>query len=199
MRVVSGTYGGRRLTAPKGTATRPTSDKVREALFSALGPLHEARVLDLFAGSGALGIEALSRGAEHATFVDSAARATAAIRVNLEALEVGVDRFELHRRDARAFVRTARASGRHYDLVLLDPPYRHAAALGQELSDELTGLLAPGARVVAESDRRTPLELQLPLTTERRYGDTDPNPWLLIHERPSVRAPTTRSPTGTWM
>src|SRR6185436_9956432 len=88
MRVIAGAYKGRRLVAPKGTETRPTSDRVREALFSILGDrVDDARVLDLFAGSGALGIEALSRGAEQATFVDNAPPAIAALRRNLEGME----------------------------------------------------------------------------------------------------------------
>jgi len=169
VRVVAGRFGGRRLAAPAGAATRPTADRVREALFSALGPIAGARVLDLFAGSGALGIEALSRGAAEATFVDSAPRAVRAVRANLEALG---EEAPVHRRDARAFLRTARAAGHQYDLVFLDPPYRLAAGLGRELSAALRAVLAPGARVVSESDRRGPLELDLHLIDERRYGDT---------------------------
>src|SRR5262249_58893941 len=88
MRVIAGALGGRRLVAPRGAATRPTSDRVREALFSALGDVGGARVLDVFAGTGALGIEALSRGAEHATFVESARPALAALRANLAALGI---------------------------------------------------------------------------------------------------------------
>jgi 16S rRNA (guanine966-N2)-methyltransferase len=179
MRVVAGAYGGRRLTAPKGAATRPTSDRVREALFSLLGPLDDLRVLDLYAGSGALGIEALSRGARHATLVDSAPAAARAIAANLEALGTAPDAFELRRQDARAFLRGARGARHEYDLVFLDPPYRLAAGLGRELPPLLAGVLAPGARVVTESDRRAPLELPtLPMTDERRYGDT----LIRIHE-----------------
>jgi 16S rRNA (guanine(966)-N(2))-methyltransferase RsmD len=88
MRVIAGTHGGRELTAPRGWATRPTSDRVREALFSILGDISDLRVLDLFAGSGALGIEALSRGAKQATLVDSARSAVAAINRNLAALDI---------------------------------------------------------------------------------------------------------------
>ncbi len=97
LRVVAGTLGGRRLHAPAGARTRPTADRVREALFSILGPVEGLRVLDLFAGSGALGIEALSRGAASATFVDSSSQAVAAVRRNLEAL--GAEG-EVGRRDA---------------------------------------------------------------------------------------------------
>ena len=92
MRVVAGTLGGRRLRAPRGTDTRPTSDRVREAVFSMLGPLDGMRVLDLFAGSGALGIEALSRGATHAVFVERTRPALDVLRANLEALGLGPER-----------------------------------------------------------------------------------------------------------
>jgi 16S rRNA (guanine966-N2)-methyltransferase len=170
MRVIAGRHGGRRLQAPAGAATRPTADRVREALFSVLGARVEgARVLDLFAGSGALGLEALSRGAVEATFVDSAPAAVRAVRSNLEALGASA---EVRRADARAFLRGARAAARHYDLVFLDPPYRLSAHLGRELSDALPAVLAPGAVVVSESERRATLDLELPLIDERRYGDT---------------------------
>jgi 16S rRNA (guanine966-N2)-methyltransferase len=170
MRVIAGTYGGRRLAAPRGSQTRPTSDRVREALFSILGPLDGARVLDLYAGSGALGIEALSRGAVWATFVERARPAVAALEANLEGLGIGAD---VARTDARAFLRDASAQRHTYDLVFLDPPYRQAGRLGRELSGPLRAVLAPGGRVVTESDRRAPLDLEdLPEYDERRYGDT---------------------------
>ena len=170
MRVIAGTYGGRRLQTPPGTDTRPTADRVREALFSILGDrVPGARVLDLFAGSGALGIEALSRGAAEATFVDNAAPAIRAIGANLEAL--GADATVV-RAEARRFLGGASRSARQYDLVFLDPPYRLAALLGGDLSAALAAVMGPGAAVVAESDRRAPLEIGLPLEDERRYGDT---------------------------
>jgi len=167
MRVIAGRYGGRRLAAPPGSSTRPTSDRVREALFSILGVrLGGARVLDLFAGSGALGIEALSRGAESAVFVDAA---PAAIRANLEALDIDAG---VRRADALRFLGAASGDGAQYDLVFLDPPYRLADTLAGRLSEALPAVLAPGAVAVAESDRRAPLALDLPLLDERRYGDT---------------------------
>ncbi|HUA03100.1 MAG TPA: 16S rRNA (guanine(966)-N(2))-methyltransferase RsmD [Solirubrobacteraceae bacterium] len=170
MRVVAGRFGGHGLVAPRGRATRPTSDRVREALFSILaGSVEGARVLDLFAGSGALAIEALSRGASGAVLVDSSPAAIAAIRRNLSA--VGVDA-EVRRQDALTYLERARKDARLYDLVFLDPPYRHASALGKQLSAALGPVLAPGGRVVTESDRRAPLELDLDLLDERRYGDT---------------------------
>jgi 16S rRNA (guanine966-N2)-methyltransferase len=171
VRIVAGAYGGRRIEAPRGKATRPTSDRVREALFSILGPgaVERARVLDLFAGSGALGIEALSRGAAQALFVDDAAAAVKAIRANLEALGAQA---EVRRADALRFLGAARRDGAQYDLVFLDPPYRLAERLAPALSEALPAVLAPGAVAVAESDRRAPLGLTLPLHDERRYGDT---------------------------
>lgn len=169
MRVIAGTYGGRQLIAPHGRTTRPTPERVREALFSILGNLEGARVLDLFAGSGALGIEALSRGARAATFVDSSHAALDAIRRNLRELDVDG---EVRGQSAAAFLRDAQDLRRQYDLVFLDPPYGHAARLGRSLGAALAPVLAPGARVVAESDRRAPLQLDLTLLDERRYGDT---------------------------
>src|SRR3954462_7081455 len=165
MRIVAGQWRGRRLAAPAGRTTRPTSDRVREALFSILGPLDGERVLDLFAGSGALGLEALSRGAGEATLVERDRAALEALRANVEAL--GADA-RVIAGDVAAFLDSAAAAGGHYDLVFLDPPY--GAGLGRELS--LEPVLAPGARVIVESARRSPLDLPMPLTDERRYGDT---------------------------
>jgi len=173
MRVIAGRHGGRRLQAPAGDATRPTSDRVREALFSILGDrVPGARVLDLYAGSGALGIEALSRGAATATLVERDARAVEVIRANLAALELGEHEAQVVHAPARAALRDASARGDAYDLVFLDPPYRDAPALGRELSQALPAVLAPGARVVVESDRRAPLQLELAIVRQRRYGDT---------------------------
>jgi 16S rRNA (guanine966-N2)-methyltransferase len=170
MRVIAGEYRGRGLKAPPGAATRPTSDRVREALFSILGDrVPDARVLDLFAGSGALGLEALSRGAASATFVDDAPGAIRAVNANLAALGATA---EVRRSDALRFLGAASAAAAQYDLVFLDPPYRLAERLSARLSEALPAVLAPGAAAVAESDRRAPLGLDLPLHDERRYGDT---------------------------
>ena len=169
LRVVAGLYGGRTLVAPPGSETRPTSDRVREAVFSILGDIAGARVLDLFAGSGALAIEALSRGAAQATLVDSGAAAVEAIRRNLETLGIEA---EVVGRPVARFLHSARDGARQYDLVFLDPPYRQAGLLGPELTQALGPVLATPARVLTESDRRHPLELDLQLVDERRYGDT---------------------------
>jgi 16S rRNA (guanine966-N2)-methyltransferase len=166
MRVVAGEFKGRQLRAPRGVRTRPTADRVREALFSILGDVSGARVLDLFAGSGALGIEALSRGAASVTFVEKDPRAVAVIRRNLEA--VGASG-EISRRDALGFLAASEGT---YDLVLVDPPYDSAARIAGPLAERLPAVLADGARVVTESDKRQPLELPLPLLRERIYGDT---------------------------
>jgi 16S rRNA (guanine966-N2)-methyltransferase len=176
MRIIAGTHRGRRVAAPPGSETRPTSDRVRESLFSILGPIDDARVLDLFAGSGALGLESLSRGAASVTFVERAPKALSAIRANLEALG---EEATVHSRDAVGFVRDASRAGGPYDLVFLDPPYRDAAGLGPAL--DLVPLLADGGRAVSESDRREPLALPgLEVTDERRYGDT----LIRIHSLP---------------
>jgi 16S rRNA (guanine966-N2)-methyltransferase len=166
VRVVAGLYRGRRLEAPPGRSTRPTADRVREALFSILGPIDDARVLDLFAGSGALGIEALSRGAREAVFVDSDARAVAAVRRNLETL--GADA-HVHRRDALEWLAAERGT---FDLVFVDPPYSSAGQTAGRLSELLPPLLTDTSLTVTESDKRAPLELPLPLVDERTYGDT---------------------------
>ena len=172
MRVIAGELGGRRLQAPRGRATRPTSDRVREALFSMLDDVAGARVLDLFAGSGALGIEALSRGADSAVLVERDALALRSLRANLRSLGLAPPRAQVRERDVLIALQTARRRKETYDLVFIDPPYSQARGWTEELSAALPPLLGPAARVVVESDRRAPLRLGLELERERRYGDT---------------------------
>jgi 16S rRNA (guanine966-N2)-methyltransferase len=172
VRVIAGRYGGRRLQAPKGRATRPTSEKVREAIYAMLGDVEGARVLDLFAGTGAMGIEALSRGAREAVFVESARAAGDALEANLETLGLTGEQAQLRRERAEEALGRARKRKETYDLILIDPPYGRALELGPRLAAALPGLLAPGARVVLERDRRVTLDLGLALEKERRYGDT---------------------------
>jgi 16S rRNA (guanine966-N2)-methyltransferase len=141
---------------------------VREALFSILGDMSGLRVLDLFAGSGALGIEALSRGAREAVFVDDSAAAARAIRANLESLSL---RASVHRRDALAFLATADEDP-GFDVAFVDPPYDWAVRLAAPLAERLPAKLTDHARIVTESDKRSPLSLPFPLVRERTYGDT---------------------------
>jgi 16S rRNA (guanine966-N2)-methyltransferase len=172
MRVIAGRLGGRRLSAPPGRATRPTSDRVREALFSMLGPIDGVSVLDLFAGTGALGIEALSRGASKALFVERNAAAVATLKGNLARLELAEPLVRVKVGDALSALRSARRAGETYDLVFVDPPYSQLRDSERELSALLPTVLAPGARVVVESDRRAPAELPLAVAQHKRYGDT---------------------------
>lgn len=166
MRVVAGELRGRRLVSPAGARVRPTSDRVREAIFSILGDVEGARVLDLFCGTGALAIEALSRGAVHATLVD--VRTACAAR-NVEELGLG-ERCRLVRSDTVRFLR--RPGAARFDLVFCDPPYRLADRLAADLSELLPPVLSEGGRVIVESAARGSLGLALPLRDERRYGDT---------------------------
>ncbi|HEY2571518.1 MAG TPA: 16S rRNA (guanine(966)-N(2))-methyltransferase RsmD [Solirubrobacteraceae bacterium] len=172
MRVIAGDLGGRHIQAPSGRVTRPTSDRVREALFAMLEDVGGASVLDVFAGSGALGIEALSRGAADAVFVERDALALRVLRANLDSLELAAPRARVRRSDALAALRSARRRKETYDLVFIDPPYAKARDWGNELSVVLPPLLATAARVVVESDRRMPLQLDMQVERERRYGDT---------------------------
>jgi 16S rRNA (guanine966-N2)-methyltransferase len=165
MRVLGGELRGRRLVAPRGWKVRPTPARVREAIFSALGDVSQARVLDLFCGTGALAVEALSRGAAHATLVD---RDTRVALGNVEMLGLR-ERTELISADVPRWL--ARATG-EFDLIFLDPPYRLADRVGPELDPHLPKHLATGGRVIAESAARRPLALTLPALRERRYGDT---------------------------
>ena len=169
---MSGEKGGRRISAPRGAVTRPTSDRVREALFSILGDVDGADVLDAFAGSGALGLEALSRGAAAATFCETSNAALRALRANVEALGYG-DRATVLRRDALRQLAADAAAGRCYGLILLDPPYRMLPALQRHFALHIPKLLAPGGLAVVESPGGSPApELPLPVHTTRRYGDS---------------------------
>lgn len=173
MRVIAGDLKGQRLVAPKGWKVRPTSDRVREAIFSALGDrVESARVLDLYCGTGALAIEALSRGAASAVLVDQDTRPALG---NVQRLGLS-DRVELVRADVGRWlgkVSSARAAGK-FDLVFTDAPYRLAAAVSRDLNEHLPQLLAPDGRAVIESGARRPLRLDsLEALRRRRYGAAD--------------------------
>jgi 16S rRNA (guanine966-N2)-methyltransferase len=161
-RIIAGTYGGRRLTVPADARVRPTADRVREAWMSILGGrLLGARVLDLFAGSGALGLEALSRGAAHTTFVELGGASLLALRANIDALGVG-DRVTVRRADAMRFIE--RLETEAYDIVLADPPYslphaeRLVAAFRERPFGSILAVEHPAAVAIAGGDTR-------------RYGD----------------------------
>ncbi len=193
MRVIAGSAGGRRLTAPRGRIARPTSDRVREAMFSSLGPdVPGARVLDLFAGTGALGIEALSRGAAAATFVEANETVVATLRANLKTTDLD-DRATVIKGDAAAVV--SRPCADPFSIVLCDPPYTFPVADVVALLDALDagGCLAADVVVVVERDRRDAgvsqaqalLDVRGLLAVDRRrsYGDTV----LLYLRRPAPR------------
>lgn len=176
MRVIGGNWGGRRLLGPpRGAETRPTTDRVREAVFSALGArVDGARVLDLFAGTGAMGIEALSRGAAHADFIEIDRGLCQTIQTNLETLEAPRSLWSIHRRDVR---RALKALKGPWDLVFIDPPYGHLlereALAGLAEGD----LVRPGGTVVVEHASRETLALpssasRFELVDSRAYGDS---------------------------
>ena len=168
MRIVAGSRKGHRIAAPKGVVTRPTSDRVREAVFSIIGPVEGAAVLDLYAGSGALGIEALSRGAASCVFVERDRAAARVIQGNLEKLRLTGAVVES--RDAASALRNERARKRCFDLVLADPPYEEWDAHAGTLTELLPDVLADDALVVVETSDRVEPELPLDLVTTRRYG-----------------------------
>ncbi len=172
MRIVGGSFSGRVLRAPGGAATRPTSEKVREALFNILGSVEGDRVLDLFAGSGGLGIEALSRGAAHATFVDAARPALIAIRGNLR--ELGLeDRATILGGDA-VTAPAKQPPSAPWRIVFVDPPYRSDLATRAVLALPAEHLTADAVIVIEHDRRNAPPEAlgSLIRTDLRRYGDT---------------------------
>ncbi len=173
MRVIAGGLKGRTLVAPRGWKVRPTSDRVREAIFSALGErVVGAAVLDLYCGTGALAIEALSRGAARATLVD---RDTRPALGNVERLELR-ERAELVRADASVWLADVSQAGARgsFDLVFVDAPYKLADRVSASVTKHLPALLAPGGRAIVESGARRPLRIEsLEPLRQRRYGAAD--------------------------
>jgi 16S rRNA (guanine966-N2)-methyltransferase len=168
VRIIAGSRKGARIFAPRGRETRPTGDRVREAAFNLIGPLEGALVLDLYAGSGAMGLEALSRGAARVVFVEADRDAVRTIERNLDKL--GLRGAEVVHGDARRRLAADAQAGRRYDLVLVDPPYRMLAQTLASIGPQLPAVLAAGALVVVESDAREEPELPLPKRTSRAYG-----------------------------
>jgi len=168
MRIVAGSRKGHRIAAPKGVVTRPTGDRVREAAFSLIGPLEDASVLDLFAGSGAMGLEALSRGATRCVFVERDRAACRVITQNLEKLRL-TGALVLCR-DVVDVLREERAGGRRYDLVLVDAPYDDWERHADLLADLVPAVLTEDGLAVVETAARVEPALPLDLVTTRRYG-----------------------------
>ncbi|MEP7225137.1 MAG: 16S rRNA (guanine(966)-N(2))-methyltransferase RsmD [Actinomycetota bacterium] len=168
MRIVAGSRSGHRIDAPKGIVTRPTGDRVREAAFALVGPVDGAKVLDVFAGSGAMGLEALSRGATRCVFVESDKAACKVMQRNLEKLRL-TGAIVLCQEATRA-LREEAARQRTYDLVLVDAPYEDWERYVTPLGELLPELLADDGLAVVETSSRTEPELPLDLVTTRRYG-----------------------------
>ena len=171
MRIIAGSRKGALIFAPKGADTRPTGDRVREAAFNLIGPgrAEGATVLDLFAGSGAMGLEALSRGAVHATFVESDRDACRTINRNLDKLRL--EGATVLCQDALTALRADARGGTRYDLVLVDPPYRRFSSLQNALIQHLPEILAPDGLLLLETAAGEEPELPpLAKRTSRRYG-----------------------------
>jgi 16S rRNA (guanine966-N2)-methyltransferase len=168
MRIIAGSRKGSRIFAPRGYDVRPTGDRVREAVFNLVGPVDELDVLDLFAGSGAMGLEALSRGAARVTFVEADRAAADTIVRNLDKLKL--EGATVLREDAARKLAADAAAGKSYDLVLIDPPYRMLSDLLPTLAAYVPAVVSPDGIVVVESDARDEPELPLPQRTSRRYG-----------------------------
>ena len=167
MRIIAGSHKGHTIHAPRGRDTRPTSDRVRENIFNIVGPVDGAAVLDLYAGSGAMGLEALSRGAAKAVFVERDADAVRAIERNLDKLRLSGT---ILRQDALAALATEAGSRRKYDLVLVDPPYDMYPDVQPQLARYLPALLSVDGVLVVETDVRVEPELPLNRRTTRKYG-----------------------------
>jgi len=175
MRIVAGDFGGRRLKAVPGMATRPTTDKVKEAMFNIIGPYFDGgRSLDLFAGSGGLSIEAVSRGVEHAVLIDRQYAAIKTIKDNI-AVTKEPDKFEILKRDANRAVPELAKRGDQIDLVFFDPPYAQQKIIDQMTQLRELHLLAPGARIICETDQQAALSEAVPgfdYLERRDYGIT---------------------------
>jgi 16S rRNA (guanine966-N2)-methyltransferase len=170
VRIIAGAHRGARIEAPSGRQTRPTSDRARESAFNLIGPVEDAAVLDLFAGSGAMGLEALSRGAAQCVFVESDRAACAVIERNVRKLRLAGA--EVRCRDALASLREEQRAGRAYDLVLADPPYEAYPSIESSLAELAPAVLALGGLLVVETETRIEPDLPLELVVSRRYGSS---------------------------
>lgn len=175
MRVVAGEYGGRRLRAVPGMKTRPTTDKVKEAVFNILGPYFDGgRSLDLFAGSGGLSIEGVSRGIEHAVLIDRQGAAIKTIDQNIEVTKEP-DKFTVIKRDAEIAVKQLQAQHQSFDLVYFDPPYREQKIVKEIQELIASQLLNPDCRIMCETNQEADLPAEIGDCTrivEKSYGIT---------------------------
>jgi 16S rRNA (guanine(966)-N(2))-methyltransferase RsmD len=175
MRVIGGEYKSRLIDMPKGLDMRPTQDKVREAVFNILSDVNGRRVLDLFAGSGAFGIEALSRGAERAVFVDNNYKCIDIIRSNLESLSIDGSRYEIIKSNALSIFPRLEKAGEVFEIIFMDPPYYRDLAKKSLINIDGCDILTQAGLVVTEHFRKDNLVFdmkRLILDKERRYGDT---------------------------
>ncbi|WP_407886078.1 16S rRNA (guanine(966)-N(2))-methyltransferase RsmD [Levilactobacillus sp. N40-8-2] len=176
MRIVAGDFGGRRLKAVPGMATRPTTDKVKEALFNIIGPYFDGgRSLDLFAGSGGLSIEAVSRGVAQAVLIDKQYAAIKTIKDNV-AVTKAPEKFEILKRDANRALKELAGRGDQFDLVFFDPPYAQQKIAEQMATLRELGLLASGARIICETDQQAQLPDDVAgfdFVERRDYGITE--------------------------
>lgn len=175
MRIIGGEYKSRLIAMPKGVEIRPTQDKVRQAIFNILGDVKGKFVLELFAGSGAFGIEALSRGAKSATFVDNNFRCSHAIRANLESLGVNKLKYDIVRTNALTILPRLAKEEKRYDIIFLDPPYYKGMAKKCLINIDSYDIVTPAGLVLVEHFKKDALDAELErflFLDERRYGDT---------------------------
>lgn len=175
MRIIGGEYKSRVIAMPKGVDIRPTQDKVREAVFNILGDVSGKNVLELFAGSGAFGIEAISRGAKNVTFVDNNFRCTQTIRANLDLLDAPLDKYDIIKTNALSVLPRLAKQEEKFDIIFLDPPYYKDIAKKCLLNIDSYDILSPVGLVIVEHFKKDALNAELKglfFTDKRRYGDT---------------------------
>ena len=175
VRIIGGEYRSRSIAIPKGVQMRPTQDKVREAIFNILGDLNNKKVLELFAGSGAFGIEAISRGAGSVTFVDNNFRCIQTIKSNLKSLGVPDSKYSVIRANALNFSAKFRPGGEKFDIIFLDPPYYRDMAKKCLINMDSCDIVSPVGLVMIEHFKKDALDVELErlvFVDERRYGDT---------------------------